>query len=34
MEFGINSRSGIVQDQNLWLFQQSAGDAKPLLLTA
>ena len=34
IRFGINSRSGIVQDQNLWLFQQSAGDAKPLLLTA
>ena len=34
IRFGINGRSGIVQNQNLWLFQQSAGDAKPLLLTA
>ena len=34
IRFGINSRSGIVQNQHLWFFQQSAGDAKPLLLTA
>lgn len=33
IRFGINSRSGIVQNQNLWFFQQSAGDTKPLLLT-
>ena len=30
----INGRGGIVQDQDLRLFQQSAGDAQALLLTA
>ena len=27
IRFGINSRSGIVQNQNLWFCQQSAGNA-------
>ena len=30
----IHGRGGIVQDQDLRLFQQSAGDAQALLLTA
>ena len=31
---GVNGGGGIVQDQDLGLFQQSPGDTQPLLLTA
>ena len=29
----INSRSAVVKNKNLWFFQQSTGNTKPLLLT-